>query len=149
MTSDLKQKLQFGCYHATLPQQDGSTLSVLCKPLNQADYAEGWQTILPKRKKKSTVYNWNVNLAQLPPHLWHHCHKHVNNEGEMVYNSVNGCIYRYNVSVTEDDDIMVALRNEMDRTVPNLTNVEYFYDAVKQHTSGWLVMRAKKLLIGA
>jgi hypothetical protein len=147
MSGDLKTKLQFGCYHANLPQADGSVERVLCKPLSQADYAEGWEVVLPKRKKKSTIYNWNVNLAQLPPYLWNRCHHSVNEEGKYIYTSVRDGIYSYNVTLTEFDGMMRDLYKEIERSNKNYQRIQELYEQVKQQTSGWLVMRAKKVLL--
>jgi hypothetical protein len=147
MSSEPK-KLQFGCYSVKLPhinieeQQE----EVVCKPLTQADYAEGWVAVLPKKRSNSTIYNWNVNLAQLPPHLWSKCHVKINKEGKPYYHRISDGIYTYNVSMTEYDDSMLQLNKEMSRSVINKDIVRDLYDTIKQHTSGWLVIKAKELL---
>ena len=142
------RKLQFGCYAVTLPHLNSEEKGeeVVCKPLSQADYAEGWVAVLPKKRANSTVYNWNVNLAQLPPHLWSKCHIKINKEGKEYYHRISDGIYTYNVTKTEHDDVMIMLNKELSSIVPRKTHVQVLYENLKQHTSGWLVMRAKEFL---
>lgn len=151
MSEELKPKLQFGWYSVKMPQC-GSQLDeqqpeqVLCKPLSQADYSEGWQAVLPKKRKDSTIYNWNVNLAQLPPHLWHRCHTAYNKEGKEFFKRITDGIYLYSVVKTEHDDTFIALNKELSKPILNSEKVRSLYNLVKDHTSGWLVMRANKYL---
>jgi hypothetical protein len=147
MTSELK-KLQFGCYYVTLAHSNPEEKSeeILCKPLTQSDYAEGWKAVLPKKKQNSTVYNWNVNLAQLPPHLWDKCHLKFNKDGKPYYHRISDNIYTYNVSITDHDTSLFQLNKELCRPCPSSDVVKQLYDEVKQHVSGWLILRAKSFL---
>ena len=142
------KKLQFGWYQVTLLKinADEPKETVLCKPLNQSDYMEGWQAVLPTKKPKSTVYNWNVNLAQLPPHLWHRCHMKYNKEGKSYYQRINDGIYTYNVSKTEHDDDMFKLYDMMNKSILDKSGINKLYETIKPHVSGWLLMRANKIL---
>jgi hypothetical protein len=143
---DLKQKLHFGCYSVTLPKYGMEKETIVCKPLSQADYAEGWMAVLPKKTKQSTIYNWNVNFSQLPSHLWHRCHLQYNREGKPYYNRIYDGIYLYNVTITEHDEQYFALNRELSRCVPDKAKVQELYDTVKEHTTGWLAIRAKQFL---
>ena len=139
-------KLKFGWYSVSM-HHIGETEpeTVLCPPLSQVDYADGWQAVLPLKKPKSDIYSWNVNLAQLPPHLWQKCHVNYRN-GKPSYNRVRDGIYLYNVALTEHDDNMRALHRELVRPVPDASSVNELYEMVKEHASGWLLIRARNYL---
>ena len=139
-------KLQFGCYNVNVSKEDGSTETILCKPLTQSEYAEGWQAVLPRRTKKSNVYNWNVTLSQLPPHLWSRCHLHLDEDGKEYYNRINDGIYRYNVSTTDYDNEMRELYQQLQRTQPNLSRVRELVEELKYNVSGRLLTRANTVL---
>lgn len=145
---ELKPKLHFGCYTVKLPKTTvgSEPETVVCKPLSQADYAEGWVAVLPKKTKQSTIYNWNVNFSQLPQHLWHRCHLQYNREGKPYYNRVSDGIYLYNVTMTEYDNTYFELNRELSRCLPSKPKVQELYDTVKEHTTGWLAIRAKQFL---
>ena len=116
MASELTQKLHFGCYTVALPKINSTEAdTVLCKPLTQSDYMDGWQAVLPKKTPKSTVYNWNVQLSQLPPHLWSRCHEKINNEGKPYYKRIQDNIYLYNVTMTPYDNTMRELYKELNK----------------------------------
>lgn len=138
-------KLQFGCFKVDLRSEDGSSESVLCKPLTQAEFADGWQCVLPRRTKKSNVYNWNVTLAQLPPHLWSKCSTYYDEEGKENYHKINDGIYQYTVSRTDYDDEMVELHRQIHKTVVDRTLVRGLVENLKDNVSGWLLIRANKL----
>lgn len=147
MTNELTHKLHFGCYTVTLPKiGEIEPETVVCKPLTQTDYMDGWMAVLPKKTPKSTVYNWNVQLSQLPPHLWSHCHEKINSEGKSYYKRIQDGIYLYNVMMTPHDNMMKELYKELNRDVPNSMKVQTLYDMIKDHTTGWLPMKAKRYL---
>jgi hypothetical protein len=139
-------KLQFGCFNVQVQKDNGTTETVLCKPLTQSEYAEGWQHVLPRRTKKSNIYNWNVTLAQLPPHLWSRCHTRVDEDGKRLYNTISDGIYRYNVSLTDYDDEMRELHQQVRRVNPDLVRVRSLVNELQDNVSGWLLLRAKQLL---
>ena len=143
---ELKPKLHFGCYSVKLQNTTMEPETFVCKPLTQADYAEGWRAVLPKKNKRSTIYNWNVNFSQLPPHLWDRCHLQYNHEGKEYYNRVSDGIYLYNVAITEHDSTFFELNRELSRCLPDKTKVQELYNKVKEHTTGWLALKAKHFL---
>lgn len=146
-------KLQFGCYNVFCRDRTNENGSleetVMCKPLTQNEYADGWQVVLPKPKKRkgeeSVVYNWNVTLAQLPPHLWNRCHLNYR-DGKPNYNRVKDGIYVYNVAYNDFDDMLISLNRELSKVYPNSAMVRELYEQVKTQTSGWLLTRAKNFL---
>lgn len=147
MTNKLNNKLHFGCYTVTLPKMNEmEPETIVCNPLTQSDYMDGWIAVLPRKKAKSTVYNWNVQLSQLPPHLWSRCYVKINTEGKMYYKRIQDGIYLYNVTMTPYDNIMMELYKELNRILPDNTKVQTLYDTIKDNTSGWLLMSAKRFL---
>jgi hypothetical protein len=139
-------KLQFGCFNVKVRKDNGTTENVLCKPLTQAEYADGWQHVLPRRTKKSNIYNWNVTLAQLPPHLWSRCHTNADEDGKLFNNTISDGIYRYNVSTTDYDNEMRCLYNQLGKLNPDLSQVQYLLNELQDNVSGWLLLRAKQLV---
>lgn len=85
--------------------------------LSQNEYANGWRQVVPKKrayikrfkdengmehsKISSNVFRMNVNLAQLPYHLWHR--KRYNNS------HVSEGMYNYNVEKTDVDNYIQEL----------------------------------------
>ena len=139
-------KLKFGWYSVSMPHVgEVEPETVLCPPLSQNDFADGWQAVLPRKTPKADIYSWNVNLAQLPPHLWHKCHVNYR-EGKPYYNRVRDGIYLYNVALTEHDDNMRTLYKELQRPVLNKGYISDLYEMVKEHASGWLLIRARNYL---
>jgi len=139
-------KLQFGCFNVKLTNTNGSSETVLCKPLTQSDYADGWQYVLPERTKKSDLHNWNVSLAQLPPHLWNKCRTYYNDEGKECYQKINDNIYVYNVVRTDYDDMMRELHHQLLKIHPDKNAVRSLVNELKDNVSGWLLLRANKTL---
>ena len=148
MKAELKSqsgKLHFGWYEANVKTTEGLK-KVVCEPLTQSDYAEGWVPVLPQKRTNSTIYNWNVNFAQLPEYLWSRCHLKYNSEGKPYYIKVKDGIYMYTIIQTEYDELFFALQKEMSKPVSDLLVVSNLYSQLHSHTSGWLLIRAKRML---
>ncbi len=154
-----KNKLPFGHYkvtHTKVSQQSETSYTpegqeeVVCKPLTQDDYANGWQAVLPRpcKHKKQPIHHWSVTLAQLPPHLWCKYHEDVDEDGNAFYPVIRDGIYHYTVTETEHDETLVALRHELQRGYS--ANKDKVREYVKKldGVNGWLVIRAKKFLKG-
>ena len=139
-------KLQFGCFNVKLTNTDGSSETVLCKPLTQSEYADGWQCVLPQRTRKSDLHNWNVSLAQLPPHLWSKCRTYYNDDGKECYRKINDNIYVYNVVKTDYDDMMHELHSHLHQANPNKNAIRTLVNELKDNVSGWLLTRANIVL---
>jgi hypothetical protein len=154
-----KTKLPFGHYKVTqsLASQQ-SELSyniegsedVVCKPLTQEDYANGWQAVLPTagKKSKQPIHHWSVTLAQLPPHLWKKYSTDVDEDGNKFHPVIRDGIYHYTVTDTEHDDELMALHTELHRE--GVLNKEKIKSYVKHldGVNGWLLIRARKFLKG-
>lgn len=141
------ERLQFGCYYATRRYENGLTEQVLLKPLTQTDYVDGWQCKLPKNVKKNNIYNWNVQLSQLPPHLWNKAKLRMNEDGKYVYNKIRNGIYHYNVSKTDFDNEMRSLYEQVNSSRPNLQYVRELVEVLKREKlTGWLLTRGMRLL---
>lgn len=146
-----KSKLPFGHYKVKLSKtkEEGSE-DVVCKPLTQEDYANGWQAVLPHSSKgnKQPIHHWSVTLAQLPPHLWNSYRVSYDEDGNEFHPVIRDGIYHYTVTDTEHDETLLELRKELQRG--------YYarHDKVKEYVkkldgvNGWLVIRAKKFLKG-
>jgi len=154
-----KNKLPFGHYkvmQTKMAKQSETSYTVegqeemVCKPLSQDDYANGWQAVLPRPGKhnKQPVHHWSVTLAQLPPHLWCKYHYDVDEDGEIFYPVIRDGIYHYTVTETEHDETLKALREELQRGYE--ANKEKVRKYVKEleGVNGWLIIRAKKFLKG-
>jgi hypothetical protein len=137
-------KMHFGSYYARQRTLEGLN-RVLCKPLTQAEYMEGWVAVLPPKYAKSTVYNWNVTLAQLPPNLWPRVRQSVK-EGKSYYRPIRNRIYNYSLNMTEQDSLMFELKRELDKNSPNVMRVHNLYRELKPHVTGWLMMRANQFI---
>lgn len=160
-----KAKLPFGHYKVTVTEGvsnfgQGFTKTgvqeVVCKPLTQEDYANGWQTVLPKPRRgrkgvsgsSQPVHHWSVTLAQLPPHLWSKYRLDYDEDGKAFYPVIKDNIYHYTVSPSEHDSTLRKLNEELEKgfkadkvVVKELVNK---LDGV----NGWLVTRARRFLKG-
>ena len=138
-------KLSFGCYYAKQSKIDSPPEKVFCKPLTQGDLMEGWVAVLPKRLKKSTIFNWNVTLSQLPNHLWARLRSYFK-EGKESYRMIKNNIYNYNITMTLQDKLMIELNKELHSVFPNIMKIQDLYRELKPHVGGWLMMRAAQFL---
>jgi len=155
-TGENKNKLPFGHYRVDLKYgetslngefKDSEMKSVVCKPLTQKDYADGWQYVLPKPSKKHPIHHFSVTLANLPPHLWVDLLENYEETGVIFSrNKFKDNIYHYTVSESENDDVLVKLYYELKKYNPDTVLVKNYLDELGDETSGWLVMRAKKFL---
>lgn len=140
----INDKLQFGCYYVDRIYENGTNERVLLKPLSQIEYADGWRCNLPKLSKSNNLYNWNVSLAQLPPHLWKYCYYDYENNN---YKKIKNNIYHYNISSTDYDKEMFELYNLLNQINPNLERVNELYHLLKNNDiTGWLLIKAHKLI---
>lgn len=123
---------------------------VVCKPLNQEDYANSWQTVLPRPNKynKQPIHHWSVTLGQLPPHLWTKYHNHLNKYGKQFNHIIHDNIYHFTVSKTEHDNTLIALRKELQRGYNANRDTVYKYVKELDYINSWLVIRALKFLKG-
>lgn len=144
-----KKKLPFGHYKVINSNQD----EVEIKPLSQDDFADGWQSVLPRSNSSTPIHHWSVTLAQLPPHLW--CKYRIEYEGNKPYSPViKNDIYYYSVNKTSHDSNLILLYKELvkgslsdNKVIKDLlSKLEVNTDLSKSNISGWLINRAKKFL---
>lgn len=155
-----KAKLPFGHYKATI--KVANTYSgepvleeVICKPLTQEDYSNGWQTALPRPRKgqkgqslAQPIHHWSVTLGQLPPHLWKKLRTDYNENGEQFYPVIRDNIYHYTVSSSEHDDNLILLNNElMKESKADKTVVKDLVNKLDGLNS-WLVLRGRRYVKG-
>ena len=128
---------------------------LVCKPLTQDEYAEGWQTSLPrpvkghKEKKSQPVHHWSVSLAQLPPHLWSKYHVNYDNDGNKFYPIIKDNIYHYTVSESEHDKILFELKDELEKSFSANKDTVKELLAKLEGVNGWIITRARKFLKGS
>ncbi len=139
-------------------EETGRTVHTV-QMLTQNDYADGWQQVVPKAKHYtkrfintdgdlvsrlySNAHRMKVNLAQLPPYLWHRM-QYVN---ESMYTVNNGYHFYYVERTNVDDEIRELARlltytvcpSHKDRVL-ELLNVLKDNDVY-----GWVVIKAKSM----
>ena len=153
------KNLPFGHYKATYSKVSKQSAllcnfegleEVVCKPLSQEDYANGWQCVLPRPSKynKQPIHHWSVTLGQLPPHLWSKYRPEVNKDGTNFNPVICDNIYHYTVSKTEHDNTLFALRKELQRGYNANRDTVYKYVKELDGINSWLVIRALKFLKG-
>lgn len=152
-----KEKLPFGHYkvnHIKVSQQSEFSYNiigneiVICKPLTQDDYANGWQAIIPRSSKnnKQPIHHWSVTLAQLPPHLWNVYKKDIRKDSELFNRVIHDGIYYYTITPTDYDEILIALYHEIQCNYNlNKDNIREYVKKLDGLNS-WLIIRANKLL---
>jgi hypothetical protein len=158
-----KSRLNFGHYKVTaikcvntlgLGFTKTNNIEVVCKPLTQDDYAEGWQTSLPrpvkghKGKRYQPVHHWSVSLAQLPPHLWYKYRVDYDDEGNEFYPVIKDNIYHYTVTKSEHDKTIFQLKNELEKSFSANKNIIKELLVKLEGINGWIITRARKFLKG-
>ena len=121
---------------------------VICKPLTQDDYANGWRAVIPHSSKnnKQPIHHWSVTLAQLPPHLWYKYIKDMNKYNNTFNSVIRDGIYHYTVTSTEYDETLLALYHEVKRGYSANKDKMREYINKLDEVNGWLIIRVKKLL---
>jgi hypothetical protein len=124
--------------------------------LSQNEYANGWRQVVPKKrvyikhfkddngmehsKISSNVFRMNVNLAQLPYHLWYSMRRNRSYVSEGMYS--------YNVEKTDvDSDIReLALYTAQPYNVENRDIVLSLLNTMKENDIyGWVTIKASAL----
>lgn len=152
-----KEKLPFGHYkvnHTKVSQQSEfsyniiGTEKVVCKPLTQDDYANGWRSIIPRSSKNNNqpIHHWSVTLAQLPPHLWHNYKKDIHKDSNIFNRVICDGIYHYTITQTDYDEILIGLYHELQRNYNANKNNLHEYIKKLDGVNSWLIIRANILL---
>jgi hypothetical protein len=116
---------------------------VLVDPLTQIDMADGWNMVLPKKKKTSTRHHFNIMLSQLPVHLWYRVKKY----NDEYYYNISDSIYDYSIRVTNSDSLLLELYDETNKSYYNKTTLQTLYNKIdNEHCNGWLMIKTRQLL---
>jgi hypothetical protein len=144
MQNSNNDKLKLGQFKTTMIVDNIKNV-VLINPLSQNELAEGWQLVLPTANKIKSKSHFNVYLAQLPYHLWHHLMQ----ESCEYYRLIKDNIYTYSVKVSETDSYLFRLYellNTVDYRV-HIKEINNLYsDLYKENVRGWIMIKAKNLL---
>ena len=158
-----KSRLNFGHYKVTVIEcvnamgigyTKTGEKELVCKPLTQDEYAEGWHTKLPrpvkgrKGKRSQPVHHWSVSLAQLPSHLWYKYHVDYDDEGNKFYPIIKDNIYYYTVTESDNDKTLFQLKDELEKSFSaNKNTIKELLDKL-EGVNGWIITRARKFLKG-
>jgi len=160
-----KAKLPFGHFKVTVVEDVNNfgqaftktgEKEVVCKPLTQEDYANGWQTVLPRPRRgrkgvhgsSQPVHHWSVSLAQLPPHLWSKSRLDYDEDGKAFYPVIKDNIYHYTVTPSEHDSSLKQLNEELEKGFKaDRVVVKQLVDKLDS-VNGWLMIRARRFLKG-
>ncbi len=150
----LDQDGAYSLYPNEYEQKD--TVNHTVQMLSQNEYANGWRQVVPKKrvyikrfkddngmehsKISSNVFRMNVNLAQLPYHLWN----------RMRHNSsyVSEGMYNYNVERTDVDSDIRELAHYT--TIPyNIAHRERVFSLLntmkENDIFGWATIKASAM----
>jgi hypothetical protein len=155
-----KAKLPFGHYKVIMNSgkeysQNVDLSEVVCKPLTQEDYSNGWQSVLPrprKGRKENTlaqpIHHWSVTLAQLPPHLWRKLRTEYDEDGKPFHPVIKDNIYHYSVSASEHDKNLHLLNEELVKGCK--ADKAIVKDLVNKldGLNSWLVLRGRRYCKG-
>lgn len=129
--------LKVGQFHCVIDNQD-----YIINPLSQDDIASGWQTVLPRVYKHSTIHHFNIYLSQLPPHLWSQYKKFKSVEKPQI--TLHDRIYHYTIKQSKYDDNILALYNEVSRPYPKRAVISEIYNQLdNQKIRGWIMTRSR------
>jgi len=135
---------------------------IIVSPLTQTELADGWKLILPKKRKISTLHEFNINLVELPKHLWSKlkCYdskqlykpppgledsiiEPIENKkiiNTKYYSKIIDKIYEYNINYNDSDDIALKLYKELLKINSNTQKIIEFYNILNEiKLKGWLL----------
>lgn len=131
--------------------------------ISMNDLADGWHQVVPKAKyymktvsdekgvttkiKCSNIFRTKVNLAQLPPYLWHRMQRYYK-DGELTQNhTVRNGLHYYMIEQTNVDDEIRELAKILEQPVNKSFNerVHDLLNVLKDNdVHGWLVIKANR-----
>lgn len=149
-------KLPFGHYKVNVLNgylennkfRETDETSVVCKPLTQEDYADGWVANLPKPKKSQyPIHHFSISLGLLPPHLWSKVHKQYDQDYNEYYPIIKDNIYHYKITESEYDNTLMDLYRELNRgRFACREKVRAHLEKLENVKNSWLVIRARRFL---
>ena len=115
----------------------------ICSPLTQDQLSDGWVQVLPRRTRNNETFHFNVQLSELPSHLWHKVKEDFNGNYKLVKNN----IYHYTVKKTVMDDMCFQLYKLVYSNNPNLDRMSKLVSKLESHKMrGWLLIKARSIL---
>jgi hypothetical protein len=143
---EAKRELRLGQFKVFMQSGEEKQEHVINYP-TQEELAEGWRRVLPKRRRKTTVHHFSVFLSQLPPYLWKSLRTTYNREGKEVYAPIRDNIYSYSIRMSDSDDDIKALYNELNKIVPNKKEVTRLYNKLTTNkVRGWIMVKAESCM---
>lgn len=134
--------------------QQKDTVNHTVQMLSQNEYANGWRQVVPKKrtyvkrfkdennmehsKISSNVFRMNVNLAQLPYHLWN----------RLKHNSsyVSEGMYNYHVEKTQVDDDIRELASYTHANYGKKSRVQSLLNTMKENDIfGWVTIKTSAM----
>jgi len=127
---------------------DKSITEHIVSSLTQEELADGWNLVLPREMKKSTVHHFSVYLSQLPPHLWKYLRtERSEQDNSQHFSTIRDNIYHYSIKSSKYDDDVQKLYNLIVQNVPCKEAISNVYTLLEQQRiKGWVMIRAKKFL---
>lgn len=138
---------------------------IIVSPLTQKELADGWKLVLPKKKKVSSLHEFNINLVELPKHLWSKLKCYDNKQlykpppglediveptenkkiiNTKCYSKIVDNIYEYTVNYNESDDTALKLYKELLKLNRNTQKIINFYNFLNElNLKGWLLEYVK------
>ncbi len=142
-TSSLKHgQFKVQCYNEANELQE-----YIVNPLTQEELADGWNLVLPRETKDSTIHHFSVYLSQLPPHLWSFLKIVYDQSGGEHYGTIRDNIYHYSIKSSKYDDDIKKLYKLVMQDYPCKDAVSKLHTHLEQQrVKGWVMIRAKKYL---
>ncbi len=142
--------LKHGQFKVQLLNQDNELQDFIINPLTQEELADGWNLVLPRETKDSTIHHFSVYLSQLPPHLWSFLKTVYDENGSEHYGTIRDNIYHYSIKSSKYDDLVLKLYKLVMQDFPCKDAVGKLYSQLEQQrVKGWVMIRAKKYLSSA
>ena len=160
---------KYGSFDITMKNEEGEEYTHTVPPLSQHELAGGWRLVLPKRKMVTVIMKnkegneesvrkfndsyFKINLAQLPPYLFHRLRKCYKG-GQFTHYQVRDKCYVYLVQPTPVDKEIFKMAdycNRFEYCVSHLNDeqrveVRRCLEVVNEkEIKGWVVMKSNRL----
>lgn len=129
------------------------TISVEVNRLSQEELADGWTQVLPSKYKQHQKHHFNIELSELPSHLWskplilHYLYSSDNLDDNNCF-TINDNIYSYSINRSEHYSNIYNLYIEYNKNIKNNSIILDLYNyCLKYNINGWLVQTVNKYLI--
>lgn len=165
----MTQDRRYGSFRVTVQLGEGQTQEHVVAPLTQSEIGDGWQLVLPKKRRYMSEYTdkndkvikrlktnesfFKINMTELPPHLFNKMIPIFKN-GELSHYMVNDASYTYLVQPSLVDREI----RELQHFVVNYNSNNYYEKNVIEHyksllqkvkendINGWVVFKSQHVL---